>query len=44
MPFWIIAENGVPAMIDWPTRVCAQAMGLPPASSPARRRLTHSGR
>ena len=36
MPFCIIASNGVPVMIDWPTIWCCQAMSAPSASRPAR--------
>src|ERR1035438_7337519 len=38
------ASNGVPAIIDWPTIVCVQAIGLPVASRPAANRSCHIGR
>ena len=45
MPFLTIAfSNGVPARIDWPTSVCAQATGLPSLPSAARSEDSHIGR
>ena len=36
--------NGVPSTMDWPTIVCFQATGAPPASSPAAIVECHIGR
>src|SRR4029079_11181606 len=40
----IIASIIVPAMIDWPTSVCAQAAGLPSLPSVGRNLDNHIGR
>src|SRR3984893_862746 len=37
-------SNSVPAIIDWPTMVCVQAIGFPLAPSPAANRSCHIGR
>ena len=40
MPSFIIASNGVPVMIDWPTITWSQAAILPSASIAPRMRWT----